>query len=65
MINGGISIEAAEKYVEDGVGDLVSFGGLFIANANLPQLVAAGFGTAQMNPGGEGEGGLGGEGGGY
>jgi 2,4-dienoyl-CoA reductase-like NADH-dependent reductase (Old Yellow Enzyme family) len=53
MINGGISIEAAQKYVEDGVGDLVSFGGLFIANANLPQLISAGLGTAEMNPGEE------------
>jgi N-ethylmaleimide reductase len=32
----------AAKYLEDGTADLVAFGVLYIANANLPELLAAG-----------------------
>jgi N-ethylmaleimide reductase len=52
MINGGLSIEAASEYAADGTADLVAFGVPFIANANLAELVAAGYGTAQLNQGG-------------
>ena len=31
-----------EEYVADGTADLVAYGALFIANANLPALLAAG-----------------------
>lgn len=59
MVNGGISVEAAQQYVADGTADLVAFAGLFIANANLPALVAAGFSTDKLNPGGHAVGGVG------
>jgi hypothetical protein len=36
-----------------GVADLVCLGVPFMANANLAQLVAAGFTTDQLNPGGQ------------
>lgn len=49
MINGGLSPEKANKYVEDGTADLASFGVLFLANANLPELVATG---QELNQGG-------------
>lgn len=52
MINGGLAIEVASQYAADGTADLVAFGTPFIANANLPQLVAAGYGHGQLNPGG-------------
>jgi N-ethylmaleimide reductase len=42
MINGGLTPEAAGAYVEEGVADLAAFGVLFIANANLPEIIAAG-----------------------
>lgn len=42
---------AGEQYVSDGVADLVAYGVPYIANANLPELVAAGAGTAGLNPG--------------
>ena len=31
-----------EEYVADGTADLVSYGALFLANANLPALIATG-----------------------
>ncbi|EFJ17318.1 hypothetical protein SELMODRAFT_178917 [Selaginella moellendorffii] len=49
MINGGIQPQKAEEYVEEGTCDLVCFAVLFIANANLPQLLAAG---QELNMGG-------------
>ncbi|KAL2622536.1 hypothetical protein R1flu_002741 [Riccia fluitans] len=52
MINGGLSPEKAEEYVADGTADSVSFGVPFIANANLPELLAAGYSSEQLNPGG-------------
>ncbi|PNH11896.1 putative 12-oxophytodienoate reductase 12 [Tetrabaena socialis] len=52
MINGGLGIETGEQYVSEGVADLVSYGGLFIANANMPALVAAGVKTGGLNPAG-------------
>ncbi|GFR40247.1 hypothetical protein Agub_g818 [Astrephomene gubernaculifera] len=52
MINGGISVEQGEQYVSEGVADVVSYGLPFIANANLPALVAAGVKSAGLNPGG-------------
>ncbi len=42
---------AGEQYVSDGVADLVAYGVPYVANANLPELVAAGVGTAGLNPG--------------
>ncbi|CAK9868738.1 unnamed protein product [Sphagnum jensenii] len=42
MINGALSPEKAEEYVADGTADLVAFGVLFLANANLPALLASG-----------------------
>ncbi|KAG2493195.1 hypothetical protein HYH03_008615 [Edaphochlamys debaryana] len=52
MINGGLNVEEGERYVAEGVADLVSYGVPFIANANLRDLVAAGARTAGLNPGG-------------
>jgi 2,4-dienoyl-CoA reductase-like NADH-dependent reductase (Old Yellow Enzyme family) len=52
MINGGLSIESAVEYLQNGCADLASFGCLFVANANLPALVAAGVATDSMNSGG-------------
>lgn len=49
MINGGLSPEKANEYVEDGTADLVSFGVLYLANANLPELLASG---QELNQGG-------------
>lgn len=51
MINGGLNIESAVEYLQDGCADLASFGCLFLANANLPELVAAGIATDSLNPG--------------
>lgn len=51
MINGGLAIEQGNAYCADGTADLVSFGSPFIANANLPELVAAGYGHGQLNAG--------------
>lgn len=39
------------RYVADGTADLVSYGVPFIANANLPALIAAGKRTADLNMG--------------
>ncbi|GLC38568.1 hypothetical protein PLESTM_000748500 [Pleodorina starrii] len=50
-INGGLGIEQGEQYVSEGVADLVTYGVHFIANANLPELVAAGVGTGGLNMG--------------
>jgi 2,4-dienoyl-CoA reductase-like NADH-dependent reductase (Old Yellow Enzyme family) len=52
MINGGLAIEKGNAYCADGTADLVAFGTPFIANANLPELVAAGYGHGQLSPGG-------------
>ncbi|KAG6547716.1 hypothetical protein Mapa_010528 [Marchantia paleacea] len=52
IINGGLTPEKAEEYVAEGTADCVSFGVPFIANANLPELLAAGFGNEQLNAGG-------------
>lgn len=52
MANGGLSIEAGQQLVKDGVADLISYGVPFIANASLPDLIAAGYATSQLNPGG-------------
>lgn len=49
MINGGLSPEKANEYVEDGTADLVAFGVQFLANANLPELLATG---QELNQGG-------------
>eukprot|EP01026_Neomeris_dumetosa_P048945 TRINITY_DN42478_c0_g1_i3.p1 TRINITY_DN42478_c0_g1~~TRINITY_DN42478_c0_g1_i3.p1 ORF type:complete len:376 (-),score=36.36 TRINITY_DN42478_c0_g1_i3:294-1421(-) len=49
MINGGLSPEKAAQYVDKGVADLVAFGALFIANANLPALIKSG---KELNQGG-------------
>lgn len=49
MINGGLSPEKATEYVEDGTADLVTFGVLYLANANLPELLATG---QELNQGG-------------
>ncbi len=51
MINGGLAIEQGNAYCADGTADLVAFGTPFIANANLPELVAAGYGHGQLNAG--------------
>ncbi|KXZ54249.1 hypothetical protein GPECTOR_5g34 [Gonium pectorale] len=51
-INGGLGVEQGESYVAEGVADLVIYGVPFIANANLPDLVAAGVKTAGLNAGG-------------
>ncbi|KAG2449680.1 hypothetical protein HYH02_005209 [Chlamydomonas schloesseri] len=52
MANGGLSIERGEELVKSGTADLISYGVPFMANANLPALVAAGVKTAGLNPGG-------------
>jgi len=52
MINGGLSIEDSEAYLQEGVADLASFGTLFIANANLPALIKSGRGTKELSMGG-------------
>eukprot|EP00250_Pteridium_aquilinum_P007415 c17137_g1_i1 orf=218-1408(+) len=49
MINGGLTPEKANEYVEDGTADLVAFGVPFVANANLPELLATG---QELNQGG-------------
>ncbi|KAI5070307.1 hypothetical protein GOP47_0014650 [Adiantum capillus-veneris] len=49
MINGGLTPEKANEYVEDGTADLFAFGVLYLANANLPELIATG---QELNPGG-------------
>lgn len=49
MVNGALTPEKATEYVEDGTADLVSFGVLFLANANLPDLIATG---QEINQGG-------------
>ncbi|KAH7284192.1 hypothetical protein KP509_34G043100 [Ceratopteris richardii] len=49
MINGALSPEKANQYVEEGTADLVAFGVLFLANANLPELLATG---QELNQGG-------------
>ncbi|GMH42922.1 hypothetical protein BSKO_10844 [Bryopsis sp. KO-2023] len=49
MVNGAISVEMAKKYVAEGTADLVSFGVLFLANPNLPELIKAG---KELNQGG-------------
>ncbi|EFJ45200.1 hypothetical protein VOLCADRAFT_106009 [Volvox carteri f. nagariensis] len=50
-INGGLGIEQGEQYVTDGVADVVLYGVHFIANANLPELVAGGVKTGGLNMG--------------
>ncbi|GLI66864.1 hypothetical protein VaNZ11_010851 [Volvox africanus] len=50
-INGGLGVEQGEQYVSDGVADLVIYGAHFIANANLPELVAGGVKTGGLNMG--------------
>lgn len=52
MINGGLSVEQGDQYVQEKVADLVCYGVPFIANANLPALIAAGYKTADLNPAG-------------
>ncbi|KAG2428686.1 hypothetical protein HXX76_011391 [Chlamydomonas incerta] len=52
MVNGGLSVEQGEELVKSGTADLVAYGVPFIANANLPALVAAGVKSAGLNPGG-------------
>lgn len=49
MINGGLAPEKANEYVKDGTADLVAFGVLYLANANLPELLATG---QELNQGG-------------
>lgn len=49
MINGGLTPDQATEYAEDGTADLVSFGVLYLANANLPELLATG---QELNQGG-------------
>ena len=39
----------AAEYVKDGIADLVAFGVLYVANANLPELIASG---KELNQGG-------------
>lgn len=45
----GLTIEAAEQYVQDGTADLVAFGSAFISTPNIPALVAAGKRTKDLN----------------
>ncbi|KAL3691360.1 hypothetical protein R1sor_005011 [Riccia sorocarpa] len=52
MINGGLTPEKGDEYVADGTADAVIFGVPFIANANLPELLAAGYSSEQLNQGG-------------
>ncbi|CAM6116659.1 unnamed protein product [Calypogeia fissa] len=49
MINGGLSPEKADEYVANGTADTVAFGVIFLANANLPELLASG---SELNNGG-------------
>jgi N-ethylmaleimide reductase len=37
MANAGMTKEKANKLIEDGIADLVSFGSLFISNPDLPR----------------------------
>eukprot|EP00884_Botryococcus_braunii_P015922 jgi/Botrbrau1/3012/Bobra.0070s0010.1 len=49
MINGALFPEQADDYVKKGVADLASFGILYLANANLPELIEH---KAELNMGG-------------
>ncbi|KAJ7554936.1 hypothetical protein O6H91_05G016000 [Diphasiastrum complanatum] len=49
MVNGGLSPQVADRYVEEGTADLACFAIFFIANANLVALLAAG---KELNLGG-------------
>lgn len=37
ILNGGYDLQTAEHTLDDGVGDLISFGGPFLANPDLPE----------------------------
>jgi N-ethylmaleimide reductase len=52
MINGGLTIEEGNAYVADGTADAVQYGIHFIANPNLPELVAKGVKTQALTAGG-------------
>lgn len=49
MINGGLTLESAKQYVADGTADTAAFGVAYMTNPTLPKLVAAGWGTNQIN----------------
>lgn len=51
LINGSLTLEDGRKYISEGFSDMVGYGTAYISNANLHELLLAGWTHDKLNPG--------------